>query len=67
MRVTQAVMTRELRQPLPRFPAPGRFASPATGTSGLSRERALAILGQLVGALRELRRLRHQANNREQA
>ena len=32
--------------------------------SGLSRERALAILGQLVRALRELRRLRHQANNR---
>ena len=29
--------------------------------SGVSRQRA--ILGQLVRALRELRRLRHQANN----
>ena len=37
---------------------------PPQAPSGLSRERALAILGQLVRALRELRRLRHQANNR---
>ena len=48
-------------------PGAGKIRFPPTGTSGLSRERALAILGQLVGALRELRRLRHQANNREQA
>jgi hypothetical protein len=37
---------------------------PPQAPSGLSHERALAILGQLVRVLRELRRLRHQANNR---